>query len=339
MKSNVAALDGRRVSALRAFTASSRTTLPLMRSRLKIRQLAFLVRLDEERNLARAAAATELGQPAASKLLRQLESAWGVKLFERHARGMEPTCYGEILVRHARMAVSALGLAREEIAALKSGLSATVAIGTIMEPGTNLVPAVVARLNQSYPGLLVTIEVDPSRQLVERLLAGHLDIVVGRVVDSCADELHYEPLAPDEPHVIIASAKHPLAGRKDLQLANLLQQPWIIPPTGSLKDKLFSLFRQEGLRPPTNIVQVLSVPVVAALLHQTNRVVALPEDAVQPYCKAGILTVLLRNLPLRVGAFGIVTHRTRPLSAGAQLTLPMLREMAEQIYRVHDAAG
>src|SRR5579884_3453436 len=95
--------------------ATARRVKSVSRSHLKTRQLALLVYLDEEGTLARAAAAAGLTQPAASKLLRQVENALDVKLFERNARGMAPTCYGEILVRHARMALSGLGLAREEI--------------------------------------------------------------------------------------------------------------------------------------------------------------------------------------------------------------------------------
>jgi DNA-binding transcriptional LysR family regulator len=336
VKSTLHVLERGGVPALRAIAAVPRPAKPLIRSQLKMRQLAFLVRLDEERSLTRAAAAADLGQPAASKLLRQIERALDVKLFERHARGMEPTCYGEILIRHARLALSALGLARQEIAALKSGLSGRVDIGTIMDPGTTLVPAVVARLKQRNPGLLVTIELESSRKLVARLLAGHLDVVVGRVLDSaCAEELHYEPLAPDEPHAILASASHPLAGRNDLQLASLVNESWILPPVGShVRDKLMALFKQEGLPVPTAIVEAPSVPIVAALLHQTNMVVALPEQAVRAYCTADILTVLMRNLPLKVGAFGLITHRGRPLSPSAELTVSMLRDLAKQTYRL-----
>src|SRR5688572_3284840 len=105
---------------------------PVARFHLKTRQLAFLVHLDEERCLARAADASGLTQPAASKLLRQVEVTLGVQLFERHPRGMSPTSYGEILVRHARTALSQLGLARKEIAALKSGLSGKAAIGMVL---------------------------------------------------------------------------------------------------------------------------------------------------------------------------------------------------------------
>src|SRR5688500_4817469 len=80
----------------------------MARLHLKTRQLTFLVHLDEQRCVARAAAASGLTQPAASKLLRQVESTLEVKLFERHARGVEPTGYGEILIRRARLALGEL---------------------------------------------------------------------------------------------------------------------------------------------------------------------------------------------------------------------------------------
>jgi DNA-binding transcriptional LysR family regulator len=317
-------------------TAAPRGARRRGRFQLKTRQLALLVHLDEERSLVRAAAAAGLTQPAASRLLREVESILDVTLFERHARGVNPTCYGEILVRHARQALSRIVLARDEIRALKSGLPGKAAIGTVLNPGTNLVPAAVARLKQRYPGLQVCIEIDPSRQLVQRLLQGQLDMVVGRVLDSSrADELVYESLADDEPHAVIAGARHPLAGRKQLQLENLVEQPWILPPPGSLvRDNLAAMFVQRGLSMPTNIVETLSLPAITALLQQSNMVVALPEEAVQSCCKAGILTVLVRNLPLGLGAFGLITRRDHKLAPAAQLLLNTVREVAAQMYPV-----
>jgi DNA-binding transcriptional LysR family regulator len=317
-----------------SFVAARRVKSAL-RSHLKTRQLVLLVHLDEERSLARAAAAAGLTQPAASKLLRQIESALDVKLFERHARGMAPTCYGEILIRHARAALCELGIAREEITALKSGLSGKAAIGTVLNPGTNLVPTAIALMKQQHPGVVISVEVEPSRQLVQRLLQGHLDIVVGRVLDSArAHELIYEPLAADEPHAIIAGAQHPLAGRKDLQLEDLIEQPWILPPAGSLvRDKLVTLFMQRGLPLPTNIVETTSLPVITTLLQQSNMVAPLPEEAVQSCCKAGTMAALVRNLPLAVGPFGLITRHESKLSPGARLMLNTLRELAGQLYR------
>jgi DNA-binding transcriptional LysR family regulator len=309
---------------------------PVGRFHLKTRQLAFLVHLDEKRCLARAAEASSLTQPAASKLLRQVEVTLGVQLFERNPRGMSPTAYGEILVRHARMALAQLGLAREEIAALKSGLSGKAAIGIVSDPQSNLVPMAVARFKQRHPSVLVSIDIDPYRQLIQRLLHGDLDMVIGPVLDTArADDIVCESLAEDESHAIIAGARHPLAGRKALQLSNLVEQPWILPPTGSLvRDKLSAMFVQNGLALPVNVVETDSLSVITSLLQQSDMVVALPERAVQSFCKPGDLTVLMRNLPLRMGTLGLITRRSRPLSPGAQLMLKTLRELGGQLHAV-----
>ena len=335
MKAHINVLDPVRSTATLSVLATRRIR-PLNHVHLKTRQLTLLVRLDEERNLARAAAAAGLTQPAASKLLRQIESDFDVKLFDRHSRGMAPTCYGEILVGHARRALSEFGLARDEIVALKSGLSGKAAIGTVLSPGTTLVPMAVVRMKERYPGVLTCIEIGPSRALVQKLVRGELDMVVGRVLDSTsADELVYEPFAPDEPHAVIASAEHPLAHRQDLQLEQLIEQPWILPPAGSLvRDRLAEMLIQHGLSLPSNIVESQCLPAVTALLQQSNMLAVLPEEAVQSGCKAGILTVLVRNLPLGVGAFGLITRRHHKLSPAAQLMVSAVREQAGHLYPV-----
>ena len=90
--------------------------------RLRTRQLLLLEALGREHNLGRAAAALGMSQPAATKLLQQAEEALGVRLFTRHARGMEPTATGAVLIRYARQSLVDFGFAREQMAALRSGL-------------------------------------------------------------------------------------------------------------------------------------------------------------------------------------------------------------------------
>ena len=76
-----------------------------IRARLKTRQLLLLVALAEEGNIHRAAQVLNMTQPAASKLLKDLEDALEVSLFDRLPRGMRPTWYGETMIRHARAAL------------------------------------------------------------------------------------------------------------------------------------------------------------------------------------------------------------------------------------------
>ena len=305
----------------------------MIRSRLKTRQIVLLVYLDKYGSVLRAANAIGMTQPAASKLLRELEEIFDVPLFERQARGIAPTWYGEILIRHARSMLSEISRAQEEIAALKSGLTGQAFVGTVMNPGANLVPMAVAQLRQHHPRMLVSIELDSSKPLIDKLLKGELDIVIARVHESrSAQELQSEPLA-DERHAVIAGAQHPFAGRENLQLDDLVDQGWILPPEGSLiRDRLVSAFLQRGMPAPQEVVEAVSVPVITNLLRLTNMVVALPKETVQSYCDLGMLTVLIDDIGIEIGTFGIVTRRGQPLSPGAHAMLSALREAAGKLY-------
>ncbi len=313
--------------------AANSKSRSFIRSRLKMRQLALLVHLDQERCVLRAAEAAGMTQPAASKLLREFEDALQVKLFERHARGIAPTWYGEILVRHARSILSEITLAQQEIATFESGLSGQASVGTVTSPAANLVPQAVSLLKQKHPGLLVSIELDYSRPLVEKLQHGELDAVIARILDPRgAEDLEFEPLA-HERHAVIAGAHHPLAGRTDLQLKDLVSQPWILPPAGSqLRERLVNAFLQRGLAVPINVIQTQSLPVITSLLRTSNTVVVASVDAMQPLCQSGFLTVLIKDVGIDVGLFGIITRRAYKLSPGAQALVNALRETATKLY-------
>ena len=311
-----------------------------LRRRLNIRHIALMAQLDDARSVVRAAEAAGMSQPAASTLLRGFEEALDVPLFERHARGIAPTPYGEILVRHARAILAEIDQVQEEIASLKSGLSGQASVGTVTTPGTNLVPLAVGLLKQKHPGLMVSIDVDHSRPLIERLLGGQIDMAVARLLDSRgAGELQFEPLG-EESHAIIAGGSHPLAGTTGIWLQDLLGQPWILPPPGSvLRDRLATVFLQQGLPMPANVVQTQSLPAILGLLRSTDAVVPLPRETVQPLCDSGFLSVLIDNVGVTMTPFGIITRRKHDLSPGAQALLDAIRSTARTLYsRAHAPA-
>src|SRR5690348_3577841 len=127
-----------------------------IRARLKTRQLLLLVTLAEEGNINRAAQVLNMTQPAASKLLKDLEEMLDVRLFDRLPRGMRPTWYGETMIRHARMALASLSEAHDEIEALKAGRFGQVSVGAITAPGMTLLPPAVAQVKEEHPSLRVS---------------------------------------------------------------------------------------------------------------------------------------------------------------------------------------
>lgn len=302
-------------------------------SRLKTRHLLLLLHLYEQRSVLRAAEAANMTQPAASKLLAEMESLLGVPLFERHARGVEPTWYGQVLIRRARFALSEIGRAHDEIHAMRTGRMGQASIGTVVNPGTNLVPQAIAVVKRDFPDILIKVEMDYSRPLVARLLDGQLDIVIGRIMGpEGASELDFEPLA-DEPHSVIVRAGHPLARRDRVTHADLADYGWIMPPAASvLRSRLDAVFLEHGLSPPQNIVETSSLPVIIHLLRHSDLLTALPAESVAPYLQTGQMHVLPIELGVRMEFFGIIRRRDQLLSPGAERVLEALRQTARRLY-------
>lgn len=304
-----------------------------VRSHLKTRHLVLLVELGRHGSIAHAAQAANLTQPGASKLLGELEHALGVQLFERLSRGVAPTWYGKVLIRRAGAALAEMDAAHQEVMELLSGLRGRVGVGTVLAPATGLVPQAITLLKSRHARVHVAVSMSTSKALVERLRGGELDLVIGRILDTAAaDELNFEPLT-DEPHRLIVRAGHPLAGREDLQLEELMAQCWILPPAGSiLRDRLTALFLSRGLEQPAETVETPDLPVMASLLLNSDMIVALPEDAVQPYLAAGLMTALPFDLGVSMDSFGIVTRKRHQLSPGADAMLQALRDAAASMY-------
>ena len=302
-------------------------------SRLKTRHLLLLLHLYEQRSVVRAAEAANMTQPAASKLLAEMEDMLGVQLFERHARGVEPTWYGQVLIRRARSALSEIGRAHDEIAALRAGRMGQASIGTVVNPGTTLVPQAIAAVKRDFPDILIRVEMDYSRPLVAKLLDGQLDIVIGRIMGpEGAGELEFEPLA-DEPHSVIVRAAHPLAQRDKVSHADLVDYGWIMPPAASvLRTRLDSVFLEHGLSPPNSIVETSALPVIIHLLRHSDMLAALPAESVAPYLQTEQMRVLPIDLGVRMDYFGIIRRRDQQLSPGAERVLGALRQAARLIY-------
>jgi DNA-binding transcriptional LysR family regulator len=304
-----------------------------LRARLKTRQLLLLIALDEQRNIHRAAEELHMTQPAASKQLKDLEDMLDVRLFERMSRGMEPTIYGETMIRHARMALTSLSLAHDDIVALKSGLSGQVNIGAIMTPGMALLPRAISRVKQAAPMMRIGVEVETSNILLERLQRGTLDFLVARILDAAnRNDLQYEELA-DEPVCVVARVGHPFEHAENLQLGDIVRAGWVLSPQGSvLRHRCDMMFRRAGLAPPDNVIDTTALLLIIALLQQTDSLHLMPQEVARYYAQLNILTILSIDVAVKMDGFGIITKRHDLLSPSAAVVLDAIRVAAREIY-------
>ncbi|MFP3795126.1 MULTISPECIES: LysR substrate-binding domain-containing protein [Paraburkholderia] len=319
-----------------------------VRTRLKTRQLLLVVALAEEGNIHRAAAALNMTQPAASKLLRELEDMLGALLFERMPRGMKPTLYGDALIRHARAVLGSLDQAQAELTALKAGRLGHVAVGAITSPGVSVLPAAVAAVKRTHANMRISVEIDASNVLLEHLAQDRLDIVLGRLSaehDKLA--LRYEPLT-GEPVCAVVRPGHPLletnanapgAPLTSLTLADVARATWVVPPLASVLRHRFELmFQRASLAPPSNVVETPALLFITRVLEQSDMIAVLTEDVARYYAVHGMVAILPLPMDCQMDDFGIITRADKLLSPAAGVMIEALRAVSAEIYGPRGAA-
>ncbi|MEJ5989910.1 LysR family transcriptional regulator [Ramlibacter sp. PS3R-8] len=287
--------------------------------RLRTRQLLLLEALGRENNLGRAAAGLGMSQPAATKLLQQVEEAMGARLFTRLARGMEPTPSGEVLVRYARQALVDFGFAREQVAALRSGLRGRLRLGTVPGALPQLLAPALAEFKRQHPRVAVSLLVETSDVMIALLERGEVDLVLGRPTERHSDdELDIEPLLA-EPQVAVVRTGHPLLSQAGVTLEDLAHWPWVLQPPGSPQRSRFeSALREAGLHSRLDITETASTVATTVLLEASDMAAIMPASLAAHYARLGVLQVVPLELPLRVPSIHLITRRHRELTPAAQ---------------------
>lgn len=299
--------------------------------RLKLRHYQLFLALDEQRNLHRAAAQLKMSQPAASKLLSDLEANLGIRLFERHPRGLIPNWYGEIMIRHAHSMLSALHQTGEELNALREGNAGTVAVGTVMAPAVTLLTSAIERVHRERPGLKISVDVDVSKVLVPRLLEGELDFAITRIPPGIDTERFVFEEIGEEVLCFVCRKGHPLMAKTSLRLADMSAYPWVLQPTGALmRQRVDSLFLHHQVAPPQQIVDTADLLLSLALVDKSNSITVTTKEAADLLCPAQRFYLLPFSETLSVQPYGLVSLRHQRLSPGAAALMTTLREIISQ---------
>ena len=286
--------------------------------RLKTRQLLLLAALDTHRNLGRAATAMHMSQPAATKLLQQVEDSMGVPLFIRQARGMAPTAAGEVLVRYAKQVLTDFGTARHEMAALQAGLSGVLRIGSVPGAVPELVAPSLIEYKRRHPKVAVSVMVETSNVMLAQLGRGEVDLMLGRLTPGNDAEAFDCTQLLGESQVVVARTGHPVFLNAAPSLAELLGWPWILQPAGSPQRGHFeSALHQAGLHPRLDITETASTIVITALLEISDMLAVMPLSQANHYARHGLLRVVPLDLPVHVPPIYLVTRRDRMLSPAA----------------------
>lgn len=308
--------------------------LAALASRLRYRHLMLLRQLGELGNLHRAAGAISLAQPSASKMLRDVELAFGFPLFVRSAKGMGVTELGRHVVEFAGSALVDLERFVADLEAKGRGGFGQIIVGGIMGAAPDVVARAVADLKKKRPLLAIRILGETSDQLLDLLQRRELDLAVGRFSAPMQhNRFDFEPLA-NELLCAVVRKGHPLCRAKSLHLADLVSWPWILQLlTSPARQLMEDEFAQANLRTPENLVECGSIFAMLQLLQSSDAVAVLPESVVRDSLDTG----LLRRLPVTVGGklsdFGVLTRKAEPLAPAALELVALMRIYSARMTR------
>ncbi len=184
----------------------------------------------EHGSFSQAADALSYSQSAVSQAIATLEGELGVALIERRRGGVRPTAAGAALAAHVGGILARIETAESEIAAIAAGRGGRLRTASFPTAGATLMPQAIAAFRASHPGVEVTLAEGEPEQIALRLRAGEFDLVLLFEFEGVGERLgtgmrRFE-LFEDPLHLALA-ADHPLAGREELELADLATESWV----------------------------------------------------------------------------------------------------------------
>ena len=302
-----------------------------MGRRVTLRDLQVLLAVAQFGSMAKAASHLSITQPAISQAVANLERAFSARLIDRGPRGAVLTSYGEAIQQRGLEVFDALQLGARDIKYLSNPGSGDVWIGANEVLLGGFVPAVVQRLADQHPKIVVhALTANTSEFEFEKLRERKLDLLLGRIMPQVDDDLSVETLFEEGISIVVGQSS-PWARRRKVTLAELGSEPWIFSePDNIVRSHLSQVFRNNGLDDPQISVVTVSMHLRLALVGTGKYLSTIPNSLLRYSANRWSLKILPIDLGLRLPV-GIFTLKDRTLSPAALNVIKNVRSVAKAV--------
>ncbi len=293
----------------------------LIRRGLKLSHLRLVAALAETGQVGAAADYLGMTQPAASRLLGEVEQICQEPIHERSGRGVRLTAQGQALARRAARVLLELDGADRDIREVSDGMVGHVRIGAVTGPALDYVLPAVRAARLELPDVTVEVEVGPSDLLADLLVSGRIDFSVSRVPDGMQPELVAAHILAPEPVSLVVRAGHRLLGMADITPADLMDHDWVMPGPGAiLRRSVERRLTDLGLPLPRVRLATSSFLLTLSLIQQSNAIAPLARAVARQF--AGSERAQARILPIDLGfevpSFSLLTLAGSHLTPAAE---------------------
>jgi DNA-binding transcriptional LysR family regulator len=302
----------------------------LVRGGLKIAHLRMIAALDDLGQVSAAASVLNISQPAASRMIAEIEALVGAAVCERLPRGVALTPYGRALSRRARSVLLELREVDREIADLKSGRGGSVFLGAVTAPAIDLVIPAIKVVRQAAPNVEINMQIETSAVLAGELLASRHDFIIARIPDDLNPRLFEARVIGVERACLIVRRGHPLIGRGTVRLDELHAFDWVLQPSGSLlRRTLEGIFVSHNAPLPERVLNTSSLLLSLVMVAQSDAIAAVSVE-VANFLRTGAdlggsIEILPLEIDIVVQPYSLITVRNRSLSPAAQLLYDQIR--------------
>ena len=301
--------------------------------RLKLRDLHILSAVVQWGSMAKAASHLAMTQPAVSEAIAKLEDALRVRLLDRSSKGTEPTIYAQALLKRGHVVFDELRQGIRDIEFLADPTAGEVRIASHETFAAGLVPAAIDRLSSRNRRIVVrVVQADTATLEFRELRARIVDLAVARIPGSFASEDLDIEILFDEASRVVVGAKSRWARRRKVTLADLVNEPWIFPPTPVFGALIAETFKAHGLEVPKETVSAASFLLRNHLLATGRFITVLPDSVLRYNAKEWSLKALPIDMRIKPRPVAIVTLKNRTVSPVVQLFVEHLRAVAKSMF-------
>jgi DNA-binding transcriptional LysR family regulator len=296
--------------------------------RIKLSDLHILLAVAQCGSMAKAAGLLSVSHPVVSRAISDLEHTLGVRLLDRTPHGVTVTPYGRAMLGRSHAAFDELRQGVRDIEFLADPTAGEVRVGSTPPLAASVVSAVVDQLSRRHPRIVFRVFTDDSETLHRALQERAMDLLIVRQFGPVAEGANFEVLY-DNPYVVAAGRENPWLRRRNIALADLVNEPWALPPRESAVGALAEqAFRACGLPSPRPTVVAFAHEMRINLLATGRYLTVLPESLLKVPAPHPLIRKLPVTLPIASGPIGILTPAHRTLSPVAQLFIEAARDVA-----------
>ena len=304
----------------------------LINSRVKFRHLHTFVEVARQKSVVKAAEILHVSQPAVTKTIRELEEALGVAMFERDGRGIRITRYGEVFLRHAGAALTALRQGVDSVSQELFDSAPPVRIGALPTVSTRVMPRAMTLFLAEKTGSRVKIVTGDNAVLMEQLRVGELDLVVGRLaLPEKMTGLSFEHLYSEQV-VFTVRAGHPLLDAKRSIFEGLADYPVLMPTRGSIiRPSVEQFLIANGVASLPTQVETVSDAFGRAFVRSSDAIWIISTGVVAADIEDGVLATLPIDTSETRGPVGLTIRADVNPSTPLSILMQTIRQAAAEI--------